>query len=92
MRQKLSQTPRKEVWKFVEERNEAVFSLDPEKFKAYCKKYFPEKMDAFLIYDDDWARGTMALMCLDIPNCPEEVKAQARVILYHLGWQTFFKD
>lgn len=57
---------------FVEERNEALCSLDEEKIRAYAKKYdidLPEPKYAF------WKGVYLALS--NIPNVPERILNKA---------------
>ena len=57
---------------FVEERNEALFSLNEEKIRAYAKKYnisLPQSKYAF------WKGVYLALS--NIPNVPERILNKA---------------
>lgn len=61
---------------FVKERNEALWSLDADKIKAFLSKYhsgWPKNETVF------WAGVYMAV--LQIKDTPEEVKAKAKAWL-----------
>lgn len=57
---------------FIKERNEALFSFDEKKIRAYCKKYdvpMPENPIAF------WAAICKAIC--NIKNAPHEIRRKA---------------
>ena len=67
---------------FVKERNEALFSLDEKKIRAYAKKYcapLPENPKAF------W--GAVYKSIYNITNAPSEVKAKAKAWLKEHGFK-----
>lgn len=71
---------------FVKERNEALFSLDKDKIKAYCKKYgvpIPENETAF------W--GGIYKSIYNIKDAPKELKHKAYEWLITHGMSTVIK-
>lgn len=75
------------IQRFVSERNEALFSLDEAKIKAYLRKYGEKEVaDApELIF---WAAVYKAI--LGITDAPEELKEKAKGWLarngFHANW------
>lgn len=57
---------------FLQERNEALFSLDAEKIITYC-----EKFDIPVPEDDNAFWGGVCKAILDIPEAPEDVRKRA---------------
>lgn len=82
----------KQIKKFCKDRNKAVMSFDPVKFKAFVEKYTKkgyfrkEVTDQYKDKDDDFIRGTMAKMAMNILRFPPETYEQAEAILEELGW------
>ena len=71
---------------FVKERNEALFSLDEDKIKAYCKKYgvhIPKNETAF------W--GGIYKSIYNIKDAPKELKYKACEWLITHGMSTAIK-
>lgn len=72
----------KGIKEFVKERNEALFSLDEKKIKAYMKKYcvpdpHSERVFCAMVYK---------AIC-NIADAPPEVKAKAKAWLKEQGFK-----
>ena len=74
----------KTLQRFVQERNEALFSLDKDKIKAYMRKYNVPVDN----YSDDvfWASVYKAIC--NIKDAPEPVVNEARTWLNERGYRT----
>ena len=70
------------IKKFVKERNEALFSLDEKKIKAYMKKYCVPDPHSERVF---WAMVYKAIC--NIADAPPEVKAKAKVWLKEHGFK-----
>lgn len=70
------------IKEFVKERNEALFSLDEKKIKAYMKKYCVSEPDSERIF---WAMVYKAIC--NIADAPPEVKAKAKAWLKEQGFK-----
>ncbi|MDD6490281.1 MAG: hypothetical protein PUG48_10845 [Clostridia bacterium] len=71
---------------FVKERNEALFSLDEEKIRAYAKKYcvsLPENPKVF------W--GAVYKSIYNVTDAPQELKDKAKAWLEENGMSTKIK-
>lgn len=82
----ISEEHRKELKRFVKERNEALFSFDEKKIKAYLKKYdipIPDNEDVF------W--GAVAKAVCHITGAPVEAVVRAKMILDVLHMSTDIK-
>lgn len=70
------------IKEFVKERNEALFSLDEKKIKAYMKKYcVPEPHNERIF----WAMVYKAIC--NITDAPPEVKDKAKAWLKEHGFK-----
>lgn len=81
-----------QIKKYCKDRNEAVMSFDTVKFKDFAEKYAKKGYvrKEFLVQykdkDDDFWRGTMAKMAMNILGLPTETYEKAETILEELGW------
>lgn len=77
----MKMSKRTQIEQFVKERNEALFSLDEKKIKAYLTKLgvpIPENEQVF------WG-GIYKSIC-NITNAPADVVEIARERLKEMGW------
>lgn len=61
------------IEQFVRERNEALFSFDEKKIRAYCKKYGAPGPDDPIVF----RAGVCKAICA-IKNAPRDVREKAR--------------
>lgn len=74
----------KALQRFVQERNEALFSLDQNKIKAYMRKY---NLQGENCPDDVFWAGVYKAIC-NIKNAPEPIVEEARAWLSERGFRT----
>lgn len=73
------------IKKFVKVRNEALFSLDEKKIKAFMKKYTGVKPENISSETAFWAMVFKAIC--NIEDAPSEVKAKAKAWLKEHGFK-----
>ena len=74
----------KALQRFVQERNEALFSLDKDRLKAYMRKYNLPVEDCS---DDVFWASVYKAIC-NIKNAPEPIAEEARTWLNERGFRT----